>query len=139
MVQEVGDARKGAVEGGGGDEIVVSGDEDHVLDGRGANVLSIVGGVEGDSSKFEGQVGRVLDVDDGGHVDGAKDGAHVGVDHEDIVDSFQAVETLEGGVGLEANVGDGQLAKDAEIELDVDGALESDIMGGRGGEGADKV
>lgn len=139
VVQKVGDAREGRVEGGGGDEVVISGDEDHVLDGRGADVLAIVGGVESDSSKFEGQVGRVLDVDDGGHEDGANDGARVGVDQEDIVDSFQTVEALEGGGGLEANVRDCQVAKDAEVELGVDGALESDIVGGRGRESADKV
>lgn len=138
VVQEVSDACDGGIKGSGGDEVVVSGDENHVLDGRGADVRAVVGGVEGDSSKFEGQIGRVLDVDDGGHEDGAKDSARVGVDQEDIVDSFQAVETLEGGGGLKANVGDGQVAKDAEVELGVDGALESDIVGGRGGEGADK-
>lgn len=33
VVQEVGDAGDGGVEGGGGDEVVVSRDEDHILDG----------------------------------------------------------------------------------------------------------
>lgn len=31
------------------------------------------------------------------------------------------------------------MAKDAEVDLDVNGALESDIVSGRRGEGADKV
>lgn len=127
----------GGVQGGGRQDIVVARLEAQVLDGRDTNVFASGGSAEGDISELEGQLGGVLDVDDGGHDDSVC-GVQVEVNQKDVLE-VQVVQSSKRSGGLEANAGDGQVAKDAQVQLDIDGALQGDGVRGLGGQGTDEA
>lgn len=137
-VRELLGGGEGHVKGGVRDDLVITGDELEALDGRGTDMGAVVGSIEADITKSQGQLRWVVDADNGSEVDVSING-RVDLDRIDILDVLKIVKTLEGDDGVEADAGDGQMTKDTEVQLGVNGALEGDGVRGLGGEGADKA
>lgn len=120
-----------------GHDKIVAGDQAEVLDSRDTHISTSGGSAEGDIAELQAQVRGVLEVDNRGH-DNLVGGVEVGVDENHELHAVQVVQTLEGSVDLEADAGDGQVAKDAEVQFGIHRALEGGNVRSRRGEGTDE-